>query len=99
MGRGFESHRGHEKESQMTCNEPFGFFVVPTVGSPCGANANFTNSLIDSLDSQRHDNYPRKDYSSVMRLKKLPHVRNLTTCKFYEPPVFENKKVNHGYWF
>ena len=32
MGRGFESHRGHEKESQMTCNEPFGFFVVSTVG-------------------------------------------------------------------
>ena len=32
MGRGFESHRGHQKESQMTCNEPFGFFVVSTVG-------------------------------------------------------------------
>ena len=31
MGRGFESHRGHQKESQMTCNEPFGFFVVSTV--------------------------------------------------------------------
>ncbi len=28
MGRGFESHRGHQKESQMTCNEPFGFFFV-----------------------------------------------------------------------
>ena len=32
MGRGFESHRGHTKESQMTCNEPFGFFFVSTVG-------------------------------------------------------------------
>ena len=32
MGRGFESHRGHLKESQMTCNEPFGFFVFPAVG-------------------------------------------------------------------
>ena len=28
MGRGFESHRGHQKESQMTCNEPFGFFIM-----------------------------------------------------------------------
>ena len=27
-----ESHRGHEKESQMTCNEPFGFFVVSHLG-------------------------------------------------------------------
>ena len=32
MGRGFESHRGHQKESQMTCNEPFGFFLCLAVG-------------------------------------------------------------------
>ena len=31
MGRGFESHRGHEKESQMTCDEPFGFFVYVNI--------------------------------------------------------------------
>ena len=44
MGRGFESHRGHEKESQMTCNEPFGFFVFPDVDFvPAGANANYAN--------------------------------------------------------
>ena len=44
MGRGFESHRGHQKESQMTCNEPFGFFVVPDRWLfPCGANANYAN--------------------------------------------------------
>ena len=23
----------------MTCNEPFGFFIISTIGSPCGANA------------------------------------------------------------
>ena len=27
-----EPHWGHEKESQMTCNEPFGFFVVSIIG-------------------------------------------------------------------
>jgi len=26
------AHRGHEKESQMTCNEPFGFFVMRRIG-------------------------------------------------------------------
>ena len=49
MGRGFESHRGHEKESQMTCNEPFGFFVCANpLLCPCGANANFTNYTNDA---------------------------------------------------
>ena len=23
---------GYQKESQMTCNEPFGFFIMPTIG-------------------------------------------------------------------
>ena len=29
----------------------------------------------------------------------FPHFRNSNNYKLFEPPLFKNKKVNHGYWF
>ena len=72
MGRGFESHRGHEKESQMTCNEPFGFFVVrhnwqprlsndnhPKDTATIGSNTNFSAADVTSSFEQMKECYKK----------------------------------------
>ena len=42
-----------------------------------------------------------RDIVDLMRKNEtsFPHFRNSNTYKLFEPPVFKNKKVNHGYWF
>lgn len=42
-----------------------------------------------------------RDIVDLMRKNEtsFPHFRNSNTYILFEPPVFENKKVNHGYWF
>lgn len=42
-----------------------------------------------------------RDIARLMRKNEasFPHFINSDTCKIFEPPVFENKKKSHGYWF
>ena len=42
-----------------------------------------------------------RDIVDLMRKNEtsFPHFRNSDTYKLFEPPVFENKKENNGYWF
>ena len=42
-----------------------------------------------------------RDIVDLMRKNEtsFPHFRNSNTYKLFEPPVFENKKQNNGYWF
>ena len=42
-----------------------------------------------------------RDIVDLMRKNEtsFPHFRNSNTYKLFEPPVFENKKENNGYWF
>ena len=60
------AHRGYLKGSQMTCDEPFGFFIVSTVGClpgsmpkpscgeySCGANANYGSNANWCIDCQK----------------------------------------------
>ena len=54
MGRGFESHRGHLEESQMTCNEPFGFFVI------LNFNHQALSSVGEAVPSRRHNQSDRE---------------------------------------
>ena len=51
MGRGFESHRGHDLECQMVNNEAIWLFLLWLLWlPPCGANANITAHPIKGGD-------------------------------------------------
>ena len=99
MGRGFESHRGHQEESQMVSNKPFGFFVVSSIG------LFLCHLLADDLLTRElrwHEgNAPLSTMMSALLLRDLADkmLRNEILFRYFQnrktlqtPLLFENKK-------
>ncbi len=57
--------------------------------------------IVSALQGNTLNIQSLRDIVDFMRKhdEKFPEFRSSRTYKLFEPPIFENKKRNHGYWF